>query len=269
MNGRIESRSTAPRVRIMLAVTCTALVSGLQAEEEKRAPALNGYCPASYLLIGKAVQGDPSYQSTYAGELYHFANAEAKKTFDADPEKYLPQFGGLCLTALGGPYGNRFPSDPEIFEIVDGKVYLFSSERARRAYHDMGRNRYIPNARDRFNEPQLRGHCPVSYQLAGKAVKGQENYKVVYRTRVYHLAGADAKEAFLKDPEKYEPQYRGYCAIGTARNKRFPTDGSVFSVVDGKTYLLWDDEAKKEFDAHPAEVIKKADANWVTLKDEK
>ena len=253
----------------MLAVVYMALASGLQAEEEKRPPALKGYCPASYLLVGKAVQGDPTYQSTYAGELYHFANAEAKKAFDADPEKYLPQFGGLCLTALGGSYGNRFASDPEIFEIVDEKVYLFSSERARRAYHDMGRNRYIPKARERFNEPQLRGHCPVSYQLADKAVKGEEKYKVVYRAKVYHLASTEAKEAFLKNPEKYEPKYRGFCAVGVARNKRFPTDGSVFSVVDGKTYLLWDTEAKKEFDVDPAEVIKKADANWVTLQEEK
>ena len=82
-------------------------------EEANPKTALGGLCPVSYLLSGMAVKGDPAHQSTYAGELYYLADADTKKAFDADPEKYIPQFGGRCATVLGGSYGRRKQGDPE------------------------------------------------------------------------------------------------------------------------------------------------------------
>ncbi len=239
--------------------------SGVTAADEKPAPALKGYCPAAYLLLGKAVKGDSARPSTYGGELYYLSSPEAKKAFDADPEKYLPQFGGLDLVALGGPYGNRFESDPAVFEIHEGKVYLFALERSRQVYLSGDPSYFIENARKRFHDPQLHGRCPVSYQLVNKTVKGDSKFTVIYRRMVFHLADVRAKELFLKAPQKYLPQYDGLCAEGVSRNKRFPADGTVFSVVDGKTYFLWDAKAKEQFDANPREFIGKADANWATL----
>lgn len=254
--------------RHILALIALVVMVPLARAEQPAEPALNGYCPASFLLTGKAVKGDPAIRSEYQGNVYYLADAEAKKQFDADPEKYLPQFGGLCTVALGGPYGNRFPSDPTVFRVVDGKLYLFSQERALKSF-DPKPAVYIATADERFAKPMIGGYCPVAYQLSAKAVKGDVKFKQTIRSEVYHLASAEAKAAFIKEPDKFIPLYGGLCAEGVARGKRYLADPTVFAVVDGRTYLFFDAAAKKTFEANPAETIKNSDANWPELKQAK
>lgn len=252
---------------VLVLIMFTAFVPPALAEHGTE-PALNGYCPASFLVAGKAVKGDPAIRSEYQGNVYYLADAEVKKQFDADPEKFLPQFGGLCTVALGGSYGNRLPSDPTVFRIVEGKLYLFSQERALKSF-DPRPAEYIATANERFAKPMIGGYCPVAYQLSAQAVKGDAKFKQTIRAEVYHLASAEAKAAFLKEPDKYIPQYAGLCAEGVAKGKRYPADPTLFAVVDGRTYLFYDAAAKKTFDTSPAEIIKKADANWPELKKAK
>jgi YHS domain-containing protein len=231
-----------------------------------REPALKGYCPAAYMLEGKAVKGDPEIRSTYTGELYYFSNAEAKKKFDADPEKYLPRFGGLCTTALGGPYQNRLPCDPEVFEVLHDKLYLFSCERAKRAF-DTKPQWFISGAKNAFGKPALGGFSPVAYQTRNKAIMGHKSVMTLYRGNVYWFPTASERDTFLENPEKYLPKYDGYCAEGVGRDKRYPADPQTFAVHDGRTYLFYDPKAKVTFLVNPMESARKADANWVTLKD--
>jgi len=229
---------------------------------------LRGYDPTAYLLTGKPTKGDPNIHSDHEGFRYNFSSAENKKKFDDEPEKYLPQYGGWCTTALGGMYGNRIEPDPEVFDVVFGKVYLFSQQRAKLAY-DKDPPKYINRARELWEQPELAGHCPVTYQTEGKAVLGDPKFACVYRARRFHLAGDEARLAFVKDVDKYLPQYRGFCAEGIAGNKRFPGDPKVFLVINGKTYLFFDEKVKAEFNADAAAMVKKADALWPTLRDMK
>lgn len=233
---------------------------------KKMEAALGGNCPVAYHLQAKAVKGDPQFQSSYAGRKYSFSNAEAKKAFEENPERYLPQFDGRCTMALGGPYGNRLPSDPEVFLILDGKLYLFSSERAKRHYLSEPSG-IIENAARRFARPAHKGACPVSYQTVKKAVKGDPKFSVAYQGYTYHLASAEAKSLFVKDPAKYAPRYLGYCARAVAKNLRHGGKPQLFRVIGGRTYLFHSEAARDEFDAQPALMIKQADANWVTLKE--
>ena len=248
-------------------VAGTVVARGEEAKPKanpEREPALGGHCPASYLLSGKAVKGDPAHRSIYMNKTYYLASAEVKKQFDADPEKFLPQFGGLCTTALGGSYGNRMPSDPKVFAIADGKLYLFSSERAKRAY-ETNPQRFIARATAVFDQAALEGYCPVSYQLVNKAVKGNAEFTYLYGKDLYRLAGAKERAAFDKNPRKYLPQFDGYCTEAVTRGKRYPGDPLVFAVVDGKLYLFFDPAAKKKFDADVTDAIKKANAGWRAL----
>lgn len=135
------------KITLLLGICATAMP--VRAQEKTQVPALKGYCPASYLLSGEAVKGKAAHQSTHAGKTYYFADENAKKAFDGDPEKYLPQFGGMCTVSLGGTYGNRFESDPASFQVVDGKVYLFVSQRAIRAFTKKPQH-YISGAEEVF-----------------------------------------------------------------------------------------------------------------------
>lgn len=85
--------------------------------------ALEGYSPVSYLDLGLAQGGSKEYKSEYQKVAYYFTSAEQKATFDKNPSKYLPQYGGFC--AFGVYAGAKFRTDPNKFIVKDGKYYLY------------------------------------------------------------------------------------------------------------------------------------------------
>ena len=89
--------------------------------------ALEGYCPVAYFAVDRAVRGKPEFASSHNDVTYHFVSADAKAAFDADPEKYIPAFGGWC--AFGMAVSDKFPVDPTNFKIVDGRLMVFLKNR--------------------------------------------------------------------------------------------------------------------------------------------
>jgi YHS domain-containing protein len=84
--------------------------------------ALEGYDPVSY-FSERPLPGTPEFTSSYQGATYYFANADNKAKFDAEPDKYIPQYGGFCAVAVSE--GKLVPVDPETYKITDDKLYLF------------------------------------------------------------------------------------------------------------------------------------------------
>ena len=72
---------------------------------------------------------------------------------------------------------------------------------------------------------------------------------------------------FKADPEKFAPQYGGYCAYGTAKNHLSPTLTETWTVLDGKLYFNYNMEVKKLWTADQKAMIKMADENWPKLKE--
>lgn len=85
--------------------------------------ALEGYCPVAYFAVNRPVRGKKEHTSIYSGVTYRFVSADAKAAFDADPEHYVPAFGGWC--AFGMSIEDKFPVDPTNFKIVDGRLMVF------------------------------------------------------------------------------------------------------------------------------------------------
>lgn len=110
--------------------------------------------------------------------------------------------------------------------------------------------------------PELDGYCPVCYIAAGKAVKGTSDYQAEYEGKTYYFVKQEALDAFNETPEKFLPAYEGYCAYGMALGKKFESDPTVFSVVEGKLYLNKNAEVGKKFSMDTKSLIKKADAEW-------
>jgi len=237
-------------------------IESAQSQEE---PALGGHCPVSYHSDGKAVKGSRDHRVEYQGFVYYLADAEKKKSFEQDPDKYLPRIGGLCTVALGGPYGNRFRGDPTVFAVVDGKLYFCSSPRAKRSF-DRDPSHYINRAEELFLTPELNGVCPVTYQTAGASARGHVNFRQVYRAKVYHLKNDEALAEFKKDPERYVPQFDGYCTEGVSQGKAIPVDPSVFAVMDGRTYLFSTGEARARCFASSNTCITAAKEKWPEVK---
>jgi YHS domain-containing protein len=90
---------------------------------------LKGVDPISYFNPGKPANGMSTINYDFDDVRYLFVSQQNRETFAANPERYAPQFAGLCATGLSA--GMKAESDPRIFKIVDGKLYVFSSTEAR------------------------------------------------------------------------------------------------------------------------------------------
>lgn len=83
---------------------------------------VHGYDLVAYQTENKPVPGDGNNAVAHDGVTYLFASEANKKTFAANPEKYLPAYGGYC--AYGVSVSKKFDGNPLIWKVVDGKLYL-------------------------------------------------------------------------------------------------------------------------------------------------
>jgi YHS domain-containing protein len=89
--------------------------------------ALKGYDPVAYFTANKAKKGEETIALTTEGVTYNFATTQDRDLFKANPEKYVPQYGGWCAYAMGAT-GEKVNVDPETFELLNGKLYLFYNQ---------------------------------------------------------------------------------------------------------------------------------------------
>jgi YHS domain-containing protein len=109
----------------VLALTlCAAAPAHAQATAEP-ATALQGMDVVSYFHAAGPVKGQAAFSHDFDGARYLFSSAQNKAAFVAAPDRYLPQFSGLCATGVS--LGKEFKGDPSTWKIVDGKLYLYHS----------------------------------------------------------------------------------------------------------------------------------------------
>jgi YHS domain-containing protein len=87
--------------------------------------ALKGYDPVAYFTAGHPEPGRPELETIFDGARYRFASADNMGRFKSDPDKYIPQFGGIC--AYGLSKGVKLEADPTAWRIIDGKLYVFAA----------------------------------------------------------------------------------------------------------------------------------------------
>jgi YHS domain-containing protein len=108
----------------------------------------------------------------------------------------------------------------------------------------------------------IRGYDPVAYFKSSKPVKGKENLSFEWHGATWHFASQENLNAFKADPEKYAPQFGGYCAYAVAKGSTAKTEPEAWKIVDGKLYLNYDLGIKEKWEANQADYIKKAHENW-------
>lgn len=101
---------------------------------------LHGFDPVAYFAAGRAERGRPDIKADHRGYIYRFASDESRRQFITNPERYVPQFGGF--SAQGMVYGIPVAGDSQSFKIIDGRLYLFDSLRARQ-YFEMDQERNL------------------------------------------------------------------------------------------------------------------------------
>ncbi len=98
----------------------------------KDGAAAGGADVVAYHTVGRPMQGSSQFTATYQGATWHFASAANRDLFAAQPTRYAPAYGGWC--AAGVSKGKKVASKSEHWKIVDGQLYLNSSEGADRMF---------------------------------------------------------------------------------------------------------------------------------------
>ncbi len=93
---------------------------------DKANVALSGYDTVAYFTDGKAVKGSPMAAVEWNGAMWRFSSLTNMRLFEANPEKYVPAFGGYCSFAISN--GKAVSCDPEAFLIRDGRLYVMKNK---------------------------------------------------------------------------------------------------------------------------------------------
>jgi YHS domain-containing protein len=109
------------------------------------------------------------------------------------------------------------------------------------------------------------GYDTVAFFTASKAMSGAPFITAEYQGAVYYFASEENKKLFTDKPDKYAPQYGGFCAYGVGLGKLFPVDINTWQVRDGKLYLNLNADILKKFNADVEGNVAKADRNWPGL----
>lgn len=115
----------------------------------------------------------------------------------------------------------------------------------------------------------LQGYDAVAYFDSSIPLKGSKEIQVAINDVIYYFSSESNKAKFLKNPSKYEPQFGGFCAYGMSQGYKAPIDPNAFTIVDGKLFLNYNLDVKKEWTKTQAERINKANENWKKLISKK
>lgn len=112
----------------------------------------------------------------------------------------------------------------------------------------------------------IQGYDPVAYFKQSKAIKGKKEIAVSYEGVLYQFSNSVNKDAFLKNPTAFEPQYGGWCSYAMgATGEKVEVDPETFKIVDGKLNLFYNayfNNTLKSWNKDEVNLKKKADSNW-------
>ena len=119
-----------------------------------------------------------------------------------------------------------------------------------------------------FSSQAIRGYDTVAYFTEGKPVKGDEKFSTEYNEAEWLFSSQENLELFLNDPEKYLPQYGGYCAYAVSQNTTASIKPELFTIHEGKLYLNYSESINQKWLADKQAYITAADQNWPVLLSE-
>jgi len=112
----------------------------------------------------------------------------------------------------------------------------------------------------------LSGYDPVAYFAAGVPTPGSAEFTVDWMGATWRFANAANRDAFRADPERYAPQYGGYCAWAVSNGKTASSDPEAWKIVGGKLYLNYSRDVQQKWQQDVPGNIRRADGHWPELR---
>lgn len=141
-----------------------------------------------------------------------------------------------------------------ILLFITSIAFAQDSEEARKKHYNLNDN------------VALSGYDPVSY-FANKPIEGNKDINYTYKGVTYYFLTEKSKAAFKANPEKYEPQYGGWCAyaLGKKDPDLMDADPETYKITNGKLYVFYNSfgvNTKKKWTKNESDMQQNADKNW-------
>ena len=132
---------------------------------------LGGADVVAYFTEGRYLPGLPELAAQHEGVTLYFANARHKALFEAEPARYLPEFGGYCANGIA--YGIPWGGDADTWKIIDGRLYIFGGQLSQAAF-ELDERGNLELARSYWDE-----------EIAGSNPFLQRAWRLVFRVPHY------------------------------------------------------------------------------------
>jgi len=116
-----------------------------------------------------------------------------------------------------------------------------------------------------FSNNAIKGYDTVAYFTENQAVEGDQQFSTEYQGATWLFSSQENLDLFVANPEKYAPQYGGYCAYAVSKNQTASIKPELFTIEDGKLYLNYNASINEKWRANREEFINDADKNWPGL----
>ena len=111
----------------------------------------------------------------------------------------------------------------------------------------------------------INGYDPVAYFDVAKPVQGQKQFSATWQGATFLFSSAANRDKFQAAPEKFAPQFGGYCAWAVSNGYTATIDPQAWRIVDGKLYLNYSKSVQKKWQQDIPGRIAKAQENWPGL----
>jgi len=111
----------------------------------------------------------------------------------------------------------------------------------------------------------IKGYDTVAYFKEGRPIKGKDEFRHDWMGAKWYFASAANRDEFAKSPEKYAPQFGGYCAWAVGHGYTASVDPEAWKIVDGKLYINYSKDVQKMWEQDIPGWIKKGNENWPRL----
>lgn len=137
--------------------------------------------------------------------------------------------------------------------LVAGSLAGASAQRAE--YFQSGREQFGANL-------AVGGYDTVAYHAQNLALPGNPAFRVSWKGAEWRFSTTENRDQFVKEPDKYAPQFGGYCAFAVAYGSTAAGDPKLFTLVNGKLYLNLNESVQATWQRDQANLIKRGEQNW-------
>ncbi|WP_231465420.1 MULTISPECIES: YHS domain-containing (seleno)protein [unclassified Pedobacter] len=113
----------------------------------------------------------------------------------------------------------------------------------------------------------IKGYDPVAFFTQSKAIKGADSLSYQWKEAIWLFSSMENQNAIKANPEKYAPQYGGYCAYGCSEDHKAPTQTDTWTIVNDKLYFNYNGKVKEMWMKDQKQRIESADEKWPAIKN--